>query len=85
MPPSSDKVPSSSGEQSEITNAGVDEGEAFRREMAQVQFRNFVHEQQFYSWQFRSARLYGKGSASDEGHGSNPSVPNPDQESGAQG
>ena len=38
-----------------------DSGEAFRREMAQVPFRNFVHEQQFYSWQFRSARLYGKG------------------------
>ncbi|KAL3789995.1 hypothetical protein ACHAWO_002049 [Cyclotella atomus] len=39
----------------------VDKGEAFRREMAQVQFRNFVHEQQFYSWQFRSGRLYGRG------------------------
>ena len=44
----------------------VDRGEAFRREMAQVQFRNFVHEQQFYSWQFRSARLYGTGGASKE-------------------
>ena len=44
------------------TNATkTDSGEAFRREMAQVPFRNFVHEQQFYSWQFRSARLYGKG------------------------
>lgn len=39
----------------------IDKGEAFRREMAQVQFRNFVHEQQFYSWQFRSGRLYGRG------------------------
>jgi hypothetical protein len=39
----------------------VDKGEAFRREMAQVQFRNFVHEQQFYSWQFRSGRLFGRG------------------------
>jgi hypothetical protein len=38
---------------------GVDSGEAFWREIAQVPFRNFVHEQQFYSWQFRSARLYG--------------------------
>eukprot|EP00804_Cyclotella_cryptica_P001267 CCRYP_012741-RA/>CCRYP_012741-RA protein AED:0.14 eAED:0.09 QI:0/0/0/1/0/0/2/0/123 len=35
-------------------------------EMAQVQFRNFVHEQQFYSWQFRSARLYGTGGVSKE-------------------
>ena len=28
-----------------------------------------MHEQQFYSWQFRSARLYGKGSegAKEEG------------------
>lgn len=41
----------------------VDSGDAFRREMAQVQFRNFVHEQQFYSWQFRSSRLYGRGEA----------------------
>lgn len=44
----------------------TDKGEAFRREMAQVQFRNFVHEQQFYSWQFRSGRLYGKGEATKE-------------------
>uniref|UniRef100_A0A7S2XM67 Mediator of RNA polymerase II transcription subunit 31 n=1 Tax=Attheya septentrionalis TaxID=420275 RepID=A0A7S2XM67_9STRA len=37
--------------------------EPFRREMANVGFRNFVHEQQFYSWQYRSARLYGNGLA----------------------
>jgi len=43
------------------TTAISDSGETFRREMAQVQFRNFVHEQQFYSWQYRSARLYGGG------------------------
>ncbi|KAL7489865.1 hypothetical protein ACHAW6_016192 [Cyclotella cf. meneghiniana] len=49
---------------SEVKRA--DRGEAFRREIAQVQFRNFVHEQQFYSWQFRSARLYGTGGASKE-------------------
>jgi len=85
VPPSSDKVASSSGDQSESTTAGVDGGEAFRREMAQVQFRNFVHEQQFYSWQFRSARLYGKGPASDEGHGGDQSVPNPEEGGGAQG
>ena len=35
--------------------------ERFRREIATVQFRNFVHEQQFYSWQFRSKHLYGSG------------------------
>jgi len=45
---------------------GGDSGEAFRREMAQVSFRNFVHEQQFYSWQFRSARLYGGGEPQEE-------------------
>jgi hypothetical protein len=45
--------------------AGVDSGEAFRREIAQVPFRNFVHEQQFYSWQFRSARLYGSSKEDD--------------------
>ena len=33
----------------------------FRREMANVGFRNFVHEQQFYSWQYRSRHLYGCG------------------------
>mmetsp|Transcript_5529 Transcript_5529/g.10084 ORF Transcript_5529/g.10084 Transcript_5529/m.10084 type:complete len:234 (-) Transcript_5529:291-992(-) len=43
------------------TSTTTDSGEAFRREMAQLPFRNFVHEQQFYSWQFRSARLYGRG------------------------
>lgn len=52
---------------------GADAGEAFRREIAQVPFRNFVHEQQFYSWQFRSARLYGssedKREISDESRG----------------
>ena len=35
--------------------------ERFRREIATVQFRNFVHEQQFYSWQYRSKHLYGSG------------------------
>jgi len=35
--------------------------ERFRREIATVPFRNFVHEQQFYSWQFRSRNLYGDG------------------------
>jgi len=26
-----------------------------------VAFRNFIHEQQFYSWQHRSGQLYGTG------------------------
>lgn len=33
----------------------------FRRELANVPFRNFVHEQQFYSWQHRARVLYGQG------------------------
>lgn len=44
------------------------ENEAFRREMANVGFRNFVHEQQFYSWQYRSQHLYGCGMAKKESH-----------------
>uniref|UniRef100_A0A6U6IBL1 Mediator of RNA polymerase II transcription subunit 31 n=1 Tax=Odontella aurita TaxID=265563 RepID=A0A6U6IBL1_9STRA len=40
--------------------------ETFRREMANVAFRNFVHEQQFYSWQFRSRKLYGRGVPEEE-------------------
>ena len=49
----------------------ADTGGAFRREIAQVQFRNFVHEQQFYSWQFRSSRLYGRGETTMENGGEN--------------
>jgi mediator of RNA polymerase II transcription subunit 31 len=37
------------------------ESRAFRRELSSVGFRNFVHEQQFYSWQYRSRTLYGEG------------------------
>ena len=44
------------------------ENEAFRREIANVGFRNFVHEQQFYSWQYRSQHLYGCGMAKKEVH-----------------
>jgi mediator of RNA polymerase II transcription subunit 31 len=33
----------------------------FRRELANVSFRNFIHEQQFYSWQHRARNLYGQG------------------------
>jgi mediator of RNA polymerase II transcription subunit 31 len=48
------------------TTTASDSGETFRREMTQVQFRNFVHEQQFYSWQYRSARLYGRGKRQED-------------------
>ena len=59
MPPDSDGDTTAS--YNNIATMASDSGDTFRREMAQVQFRNFVHEQQFYSWQFRSARLYGRG------------------------
>mmetsp|Transcript_924 Transcript_924/g.1943 ORF Transcript_924/g.1943 Transcript_924/m.1943 type:complete len:207 (-) Transcript_924:76-696(-) len=39
--------------------------ETFRRELATVPFRNFLHEQQFYSWQHRSRHLYGSGGNDD--------------------
>ena len=54
-----------SEQQQQQSTSGADSGEAFRREIAQVPFRNFVHEQQFYSWQFRSARLYGSSGAKE--------------------
>mmetsp|Transcript_16021 Transcript_16021/g.33880 ORF Transcript_16021/g.33880 Transcript_16021/m.33880 type:complete len:217 (+) Transcript_16021:147-797(+) len=54
------------GNEQSTTTTTTDSGEAFRREMAQIPFRNFVHEQQFYSWQFRSARLYGRGEGAKE-------------------
>ncbi|KAI2488928.1 Mediator complex subunit 20 [Fragilaria crotonensis] len=38
----------------------------FRRELANVPFRNFVHEQQFYSWQHRAKRLSGEGLPKEE-------------------
>lgn len=38
----------------------------FRREMGQIPFRNFVHEQQFYSWQHRARTLYGQGLPKEE-------------------
>ena len=65
VPPGDDADPSD-GSGGSSSNNNTDIGEAFRREMAQVQFRNFVHEQQFYSWQFRSKNLYG-GSSGQSG------------------
>lgn len=38
----------------------------FRRELANVSFRNFIHEQQFYSWQYRARNLYGQGLPAEE-------------------
>ena len=38
----------------------------FRRELANVSFRNFVHEQQFYSWQHRARILSGEGLPKEE-------------------
>lgn len=37
------------------------DGDTFRRELSNVSFRNYVHEQQFYNWQYRSRHLYGRG------------------------
>ena len=65
VPPSPPSAMTTNGERNGATSSSyveVDRGEAFRREIAHVPFRNFVHEQQFYSWQVRSGRLYGGGS-----------------------
>ena len=43
----------------------------FRRELGTVEFRNFVHEQQFYSWQHRARTLYGDGLPKPAPEGSN--------------
>lgn len=43
--------------------------ETFRRELNSVQFRNFLHEQQFYSWQYRSRHLYGGGGGNENNAG----------------
>ena len=52
--------------------------DAFCRELAQVSFRNFCHQQQFYAWQNRFSVLYGVGEKKEdigvggEGSGTNP-------------
>ncbi len=38
------------------------DNDTFRKELVNVPFRNFLHEQQFYNWQYRSRFLYGSGS-----------------------
>jgi hypothetical protein len=40
--------------------------ESFCRELAQVSFRNFCHQQQFYTWQHRFVTLYGGGEEKKE-------------------
>jgi mediator of RNA polymerase II transcription subunit 31 len=37
------------------------QNDAFCRELAQVPFRNFCHQQQYYAWQNRFSTLYGVG------------------------
>lgn len=37
----------------------------FKRELANVPFRNHVHEQQYYAWKYRTENLYGSGNGSN--------------------
>mmetsp|Transcript_133783 Transcript_133783/g.387299 ORF Transcript_133783/g.387299 Transcript_133783/m.387299 type:complete len:155 (+) Transcript_133783:112-576(+) len=37
------------------------QNDSFCRELAQVSFRNFCHQQQYYAWQNRFATLFGTG------------------------
>ena len=49
--------------------------ERFRREIANVPFRNFVHEQQYYAWQHRYSHLYGTGLQDPKKNDQNPLQP----------
>lgn len=40
--------------------------DSFCRELAQVPFRNFAHQQQYYAWQHRFSKLYGSGEIKQE-------------------
>lgn len=51
--------------------------DAFCREFAQISFRNFCHQQQYFAWQNRFITLYGGGEKEDQG--------GPDSSSGALG
>jgi mediator of RNA polymerase II transcription subunit 31 len=42
--------------------------DAFCRELAQVPFRNFCHQQQYYAWQNRFSTLYGTGEKHEHDH-----------------
>ena len=37
------------------------DNDSFRKELINVPFRNFLHEQQFYNWEYRSRFLFGCG------------------------
>ena len=39
------------------------DNETFRNELMNIEFQNFVHQQQFFNWQYRSRLLYGTGTA----------------------
>jgi hypothetical protein len=40
--------------------------ESVCRELAQVSYRNFCHQQQYYAWQNRFSTLYGTGEKKDD-------------------
>ena len=42
------------------------DNEMFRNELMNIEFQNFVHQQQFFNWQYRSRLLYGTGTANVE-------------------
>jgi mediator of RNA polymerase II transcription subunit 31 len=42
------------------------QNDVFCRELAQVPFRNFCHQQQYYAWQNRFSTLYGVGGGQDQ-------------------
>lgn len=42
------------------------DNETFRNELGKVEFQNFIHQQQFFNWQYRSRRLYGTGKTAHE-------------------
>mmetsp|Transcript_29456 Transcript_29456/g.67728 ORF Transcript_29456/g.67728 Transcript_29456/m.67728 type:complete len:186 (-) Transcript_29456:108-665(-) len=45
------------------------ESPRFRREMSEVRFRDFVHQQQFLAWQYRARELYGAGRSTENARG----------------
>lgn len=45
------------------------DSETFRNELVNMEFQNFVHQQQFFNWQYRSRRLYGTGAAAAAAEG----------------
>lgn len=45
--------------------------DSFCRELAQVSFRNFCHQQQYFAWQNRFVTLYGSGEPKTEQEATN--------------